>query len=128
MKSTLKPVQMQIDSRVCLGMEIGGMKSKSCTDIDETVIEFNVSKSCRPSYVGILDNVFQFCRPGRRSKSMSRLGDEFDKQSNSSTKIYDDAMLCLCFTCEKCLKVIENKSINSGLSCPEILEFIELQI
>eukprot|EP00834_Sanchytrium_tribonematis_P002023 NODE_55_length_29507_cov_0.809712.p26 type:complete len:118 gc:universal NODE_55_length_29507_cov_0.809712:9643-9996(+) len=50
--------------------------------------------------------------------------------SNSDTEIYDAAMQCLCFRCEKCLKVLNAnliiKDLKSNPATTEEIEFVTM--
>ena len=48
-------------------------------------------------------------------RSKDRQSVELDTITSSKhpTKLYDDAMTCLCFTCEKCLKIQEVDKLNT---------------
>ena len=92
-----------------------------------TIAEPSISQAHHTRYFGFARKAIQFCTPHRKSTNINRSKSEGDVRSTSSTKMYDDAMKCLCFTCDNCLKVQGFATKSVGPYFPEELEFVNLR-
>ena len=92
-----------------------------------TIAEPSITQAHHTGYLNYARHALQFCSPHKKSTNAARSKSEGDVQSTSSTKMYDDAMKCLCFTCENCLKVQGFTSKYDGVYFPEELEFVNLK-
>ena len=69
---------------------------------------------------GTSEEVPSVIQDTRVLKTNSEVTEFRDKTISKDIGLYDDAMTCLCFRCEKCKKALENAAVMNAVDSEEV--------